>query len=291
MYTAFGLNIESEIELPELLTSESLAEIIIALGSVPEHIQNSSETTPWLEIGKGQFLLRVDGIAKYYVENGYKITIEQDKQADMRDVRLFLLNTVIAALLIQRDYVVLHGAAVVIDGKAVVIAGASGSGKSYFAMLFYDHGYNLLTDEICAIKVRDGKAFVYPGIPQLNVWHDTLRETNKDVNSYQPIRQGLEKYGFKVQNQFSAQEIEMGSFIQMNHYKKKTVTLNQKTGGKKFERLMRNSFFAEATNDKKQHFYHCKAISDSVCFYDLECNQKMDQINSAFDIILKELQQ
>ena len=291
MYTAFGLNIESEIELPELLTSEGPADITITLGSVPERIQNPSETTPWFEIGQGLFLLRVDTIAKYFVENGTTIIIEPDDQADMQDVRLFLLNTVIAALLIQRGYIALHGAAGIINGKAVAIVGDSGMGKSSLAMLFYDHGYDLLNDAICAIKVREGKAYVYPGIPQLNVWNDTLLRTNKDVNHYQPIRQGLEKYGFRIEKQFSRQEAELSAIIQMNRFNDTIVSLNPKTGGKKFERLMKNSFFSEAIPDKKQHFYQCKVISDSVRFYDLEYNPKMNQIDSAFDVILKELQQ
>ena len=225
------------------------------------------------------------------MENGTTIIIEPDDQADMQDVRLFLLNTVIAALLIQRGYIALHGAAGIINGKAVAIVGDSGMGKSSLAMLFYDHGYDLLNDAICAIKVREGKAYVYPGIPQLNVWNDTLLRTNKDVNHYQPIRQGLEKYGFRIEKQFSRQEAELSAIIQMNRFNDTIVSLNPKTGGKKFERLMKNSFFSEAIPDKKQHFYQCKVISDSVRFYDLEYNPKMNQIDSAFDVILKELQQ
>ncbi len=105
MYTAFGLNIQSEIELPELLASQGLADIIIALGSVPEHINNSSETTPWYEIGMGQFLLRVDGISKYYVTDGKHIILEPH----LDDIRVFLVNTVLAVLLLQRNCIVLHG--------------------------------------------------------------------------------------------------------------------------------------------------------------------------------------
>ena len=266
MHTAFGLNIKSEIELPELLTSEGPADITITLGSVPEHIQNPSETTPWFEIGQGLFLLRVDTIAKYFVENGTTIIIEPDGQSDLRDVRLFLLNTVIAALLIQRGYIVLHGAAGIINGKAVAIVGDSGMGKSSLAMLFYDHGYDLLTDAICAIKVRGDKAYVYPGIPQLNVWNDAMLRTNKDVNHYQPIRQGLEKYALRIEKQFTRQEVELSTIIRMNRFNDKIVNFDQMIGGKKFELLMKTSFFSEVIPDKKQHFYQCKVISDSFVF-------------------------
>ncbi len=109
MYHAFGLNIESEIELPELLYSDGTADITISLGKVPDFLENPIENTPWYEVGMGQFLLRVDGISKYYVTDGKYIIIEPHHGVDLDDIRVFLVNTVLAVLLLQRNCIVLHG--------------------------------------------------------------------------------------------------------------------------------------------------------------------------------------
>lgn len=291
MYTEFGLNIQSEIELPELLISEGSADVIIALGNVPATLDNPSEKTPWFEIGKGQFLLRVDGIAKYYVENGSKIIIEPDDQTDMQDIRLFLLNTVIAVLLLQRNYIVLHGAAVIIDGRAKVLVGASGTGKSSLAMLCYDRGNHLIADEICGIKVLDGKAFVYPGIPQLNVWQDTLLRTDKNADDYLPIRRGLKKYGFCIKKQFAEEEVKLSDIILINTNNEKAISMRSITGGKKLEGIIRNSFFPESISDKKKFFFNCKAITDQARFYDLGYNTQMNQLDQVLDMIVREVDQ
>lgn len=77
-YRAFGLNIESGIELPELNSTESLPEIYIRLGKTPFSLKEPVLKGVRFEVSAGHFLLSVDNIARYFVENGKNIFITGD---------------------------------------------------------------------------------------------------------------------------------------------------------------------------------------------------------------------
>lgn len=252
-YTVFGFNIESELELPMLKTSIT-AEVSIVYGKVPEHIEAFLEKTPWFELAPGKFLLRVDGIAKYYAEYGKLIVIEPHEGASENDIRVFLLDKVLAALLQQRGYLALHASATVISGKAVAFLGSSPSGKTALALELYDRGYKLLADEVCAIGIRNDKAVVFPGVPQLNAWKDTLVATGKDVSCLQPVRQGLEKYAFYILDKYCEKPVELSAVVLLMGHNKGLIQADAVKGGKKLERLINNSFYSGATADKKEQF-------------------------------------
>ena len=54
-------------------------------------------------------------------------------------------------MLQHRGYLVLHGSAVLVNGRAVVFSGDSGAGKSTLAASMVHHGYQLITDDVVAI--------------------------------------------------------------------------------------------------------------------------------------------
>lgn len=289
LFTAFGLIIESEIELPELITAKGQAKAAIVWGQVPDQLKTPVEKTPWFEVEAGKFLLTVEGIAKYYVENGNLIVIEPHKDANLEDVRVFLLNTALAALLKQKGYLVVHGAAAVVKGKAVAFVGPSGAGKTSIALNLLDRGYKLLTDEICAIKIQNGKPVIFPSMPQLNVWRDTLLAEGKDVNSCRPIRQGLAKYAVPIENQFAEEAMELSSIVLLTHHNQETILCEAVKGGEKLKRLVMNSYFAETVVDKTQHFKTCAAALKAYILQ-VTYNQHPYQVGKITDYILKELQ-
>ena len=51
----------------------------------------------------------------------------------------------------------LHATTVAIDGRAVLISGPSGSGKSDLALRLLDRGFALVSDDQTFLRVRDGR--------------------------------------------------------------------------------------------------------------------------------------
>ena len=86
------------------------------------------------------------------VEDGRPLTLT-------REVRLFGIPATLVAL--ERGDVVLHAAAVEVDGRAVVLAGPSRQGKTTLAAAFAAAGHRLLTEDMT--RCVPGTPAVYPG--------------------------------------------------------------------------------------------------------------------------------
>jgi len=82
-YLAFGLSINSEIELPALLKSKSQhIDLTIKLDKVSKSGLLAPQTTGlYTQFSANEFWLHVPEIAQFKVENGNKITIECDTQS------------------------------------------------------------------------------------------------------------------------------------------------------------------------------------------------------------------
>lgn len=74
-------------------------------------------------------------------------------------------------LLHRRRVLVVHGAAIARDGKAVVICGVSGAGKSSSMVALYNAGWTPLSEDVCSITVDGERALVWPGPPWVRVLH------------------------------------------------------------------------------------------------------------------------
>ena len=117
-YWGFGLHIASEIEFPELLPAEfSEADLTIALGKTPDALQGEVvKKKAFSTIGKDEYLLVMKNICRYYASFGSSLVVEPLDGIDEQSVRLFLLGTVMAAVLYQRGSIPLHASAIVKDG-------------------------------------------------------------------------------------------------------------------------------------------------------------------------------
>ncbi len=288
-YTAFGLILDSELKLPELFSAEGQADIKIVWGNVPDRLEVPLDQSPWWEITANEYLLRVSGVASYYVKNGEEIIIEPCMNAKAQDIRVFLLGTVLPALLSQRDYLVLHGGAVVVNGKAVVFLGPSQVGKTALALCFYDLGHKLLGDEVCAIQMLNDKIVAQPGIPQLNAWQDTLVKTGRDFRSYVPIRTGLRKYAVPVCDRFASTGSELACVVFLNSHNQMTLNYQPIQGASKFKHLLQHACFNHAIVDRGRFFQMGSAVIQQASFYKAVFNNVTNPVEKLAGLILEEL--
>jgi len=124
-YYTFGLYIQSDLELPELLVAEflSLPDVIIMQGKTPINLPNCQKKGVTYEVAINEFLLKLKDIASFYVKNGNTIIIEPESKANMNDIRLFLLGSCLGAILHQRKILAMHASAIVYNKRAVLFTG------------------------------------------------------------------------------------------------------------------------------------------------------------------------
>lgn len=196
---AFGLVWHSS-DLP-LLELQPLASPAVGLSSI-QVCREASATwpalppgphdTPFLEMAPGDLRLQVEGIARFRIHGGAHIAYEPwDAGVSEQDIRTFLLGSAVGALLIQRGMLVLHGNALLKDGKAIVCLGHSGAGKSTTACALMQQGWQLLADDLVAIT-DEGQ--VLPGIPRIKLWHDAAEAFGFDPAALPPVSSGMQKY-------------------------------------------------------------------------------------------------
>ena len=76
--------------------------------------------------------------------------------------RLVLAQALPLAAVLQ-GLEVFHASAVALDGSVVAFAGRSGAGKTSTALHVVRGGARLVTDDVLAVEVRDGRPYAYPG--------------------------------------------------------------------------------------------------------------------------------
>jgi len=198
-YSAFGLEICSDLQLPEfrplLATTSGLQETIsIAACSHTEWppLQASPHSTPMLQMAPGDWRLELEGIGWFRAEDGCRISWERwDDSVSDRDLRTFVVTSCIGALLIQRGALVLHATTLVREGKAALLLGSPVSGKSTLAWCLMQQGWQLLSSEL---SVVDDKGWVWPGIQQLKLWHDSAIALGLDWHDLPLVRRGLKRF-------------------------------------------------------------------------------------------------
>jgi energy-coupling factor transporter ATP-binding protein EcfA2 len=94
------------------------------------------------------------------------VTIDSDQEAIERQ----LVTTIALPLLVHgssptSEAVVLHAAACTRAGEAVVVCGASGSGKSSLLVALIAAGWHAISEDMCVVDLRRDAAAVWPGPP------------------------------------------------------------------------------------------------------------------------------
>src|ERR1700744_4871356 len=138
MYTCriSGLSERAQMELPGVVpfpVPSGSEDVRINRCPVPERLENSSACGPVWEMDETRFLLRLPGIGRFLATDGRTLDMEPAPETDPLDAIPFLLGMGFGALLMQRGGLVLHAAAVALDGRAYVFCGRSGIGKSTLA--------------------------------------------------------------------------------------------------------------------------------------------------------------
>ena len=165
----------SDCELPFLSRSDGNADIVLKLltrAAMPER------TTPWHhgrsltidETPDEKLLVRFEDETSFLVTATSIELVAAPAQYTVDDIAAYALGPVIAIALHLQGAVLLHASSVVMNGKAVVFAGHSGSGKSTIAAILHRHGYAVLSDDITELAGTRALA----SIPAMRLWPDVV---------------------------------------------------------------------------------------------------------------------
>jgi len=127
------------------------------------------------------------GIEFVIDREGTKIWADWPEDVSLPDAACYLRGPILGNLLCLRGVTCLHSSAIIVDGRAIAIAGMAGAGKSTTAAAFSRCGFPVLSDDICALDERDGEFWVQPGYPHLCLWPSSVQMLCGDEDALPPI--------------------------------------------------------------------------------------------------------
>lgn len=203
LYQAFGLHLCSDRPLPWLqLRSTNAApvepEVSIRFGAIGDSALDAGGPIicrrNWRANTAG-FLLQVDGVAQFLVQDGSRILIEAEPGASQDEINAYLMGSAIAALLQQRRILTLHASAIDTPKGAVLFLGPSGIGKSTLLAAMQALGYSMLSDDISALRLSAAApAQVLPAYPALRLQPSSLNKLGQTSQGASKLSADKDKY-------------------------------------------------------------------------------------------------
>ncbi len=289
-YKAFGLEIVSEVELPGMTEGMEDPDVKFTLGKVDHTIVSGAEVQgPNYLVKDGDVYLWWDDIGKVKVSGGQQVTVEPI--ADLKDSETinlipFLLGPVMAMLLHQRGYLVLHGSSVKTNKGAVAFLGHRGNGKSTTAIHLYREGYPLVTDDVLAIKFdEEGLPVAYPGYPHARLNEDSYNQVKDNTDILTPIKTLAGKVFCDASHKFSPDPlileriyiIEKGDYIRTSSLKSQENLIDL------IRHSVANRIFQHTT--QKENLIQCARLVNNVSMRRLEITHSFDRISDLVHVI------
>lgn len=247
-YRLFNLAIDSAIPLPLLLRSpvDGPADLVFREDAVPLRLAAPCFAGPGYQVGDREFLFEVNGVARYWGQNGRLVVVERSPDASDSHIIPFLLCTVLGALLQQRGIFLLHASAVIRDAGAILIAGESGAGKSTLTAAMVRDGYRLIADDACLITQQANSLLVHPGHPHIRLWHDSLNLLGIPTDRLVKVHPKLDKYYWPVKDSFETAPQPVDALFELATGAGSVTTTAKVLGVSKISTLVNNTYRIEA---------------------------------------------
>lgn len=140
-------------------------------------------------LAAGQYygLTYPDGVRFAVERGGREIWGDWPDGYALEDACTYLVGPIMAFALRLQGVTCLHASAIAVEGRAIVLMGAAGSGKSTTAAAFAKMGFPVLVDDVVALSEKGDRPFVQPGYPRVNLWPDSVRELFGSEEALPPI--------------------------------------------------------------------------------------------------------
>ena len=293
-YTAYGLNISSELALPELPSiADGEADLVIRRGKVDVALPDPFEAWSHFYLDGDTSYLCWRIVGKFAIRAG-EIIIDAFADVEERIIRLPLLSPVLATVVHQRQFLILHGNAVAVDGNnnAAVFVGRSGQGKSTMSAALYKRGHPLVTDDVTAIDLMSSDVpKVLPSFPQIKLWPESVESALKeDIESLARVHPEVEKRVFRTFDNFYSSICNVKKIYVLATGDKLQIVPLQ--GQEAVAAIIANSYMPlllqeEFMNDRycTLHLQHCIKLVNSVAIARLERPRSLELLKDVAHLV------
>ncbi|WP_341526355.1 serine kinase [Nostoc sp. UHCC 0302] len=296
-HTAYGLGICSALPLPELQSSTHIeADVVIRFGEINWSLPTPPPSWSYFEIDGEDAYLYWKVVGKFLVRSGKEIIIEPLPDVEESVIRLPLLGAVLGMLLHQRQFLVLHGSAVAVDGNAAVFLGRSGQGKSTMAATLYGRGHKLMADDVAAVDVNNASSpILVPGFPRIKLWPDAASAAlGDDPETLRKIHPEVEKRDRPTFDNFLRTPLTLkriyilsvGSTLQIKPLQP-PAAVTQLIANSYIPMLIGQKFIRSA--NASVHLHQCTRLINNLPIYSLERPRSLELLPDVAHLVEKDL--
>lgn len=244
-YKLYGMRLVSDFPLKQLVEQteaekEQPPQITIMEQLFPEEYKREQDC--YVEIGMEQSLLS-NSYCYLWIERGEYIYYERKAAVTETLLTAFLLGWGMSLLFYQRGQLAIHCSCVEKDGRAVLISGNSGSGKSTITGELLKNGYSLMADDIAVVTAKDEKKlYTAPAFPYQKLCRDVLDEEKVKQGNLIYIDEDRDKFLVPYQGKFLDEEIPVQAMYILELTTEEAVAGKELAGGEKFRACMDSLF-------------------------------------------------
>lgn len=301
-FRAYGLLFAASFSIPEMLPADpadrhvgEAPDVVIAVKDFPDELPSALDSSPVHEVNAEALLLRVAGVGRYLVRVGREILIDPDPDASASEVRVYLLGTCVGALLHQRGFLVLHASGVATKRGCVLFTGESGAGKSTLLAELLRRGYQMVVDDVCAVRVdAAGEPIVVPSYPRTRLWADAAERFAIDMTNLPRTKPSWDKFERQVAEQFSDREVELTHVVHLaGPYDGDECRLERLGPIDAFTTLVENTYrgiLLDGLDRRTSHFTLAGTAARSVKVLRLSRPAGSDSVAMLADLVLDSLE-
>lgn len=185
------------------------------------------------------------GVGKFILYEGKKIYYAYEKKCHLENFLAFLMTSVMAFLMHQRQFLVLHASSGSIDGKSFFLCGRSFSGKSTLLSKLIDEG-TFLSDDITLFHKT--KKMILNGPNILKVDHDIKISDQQNIFRTQHDIRNRKLINFQIEPSLD-NKFKIGFFLKIG----KKNNIQKIEGIDVFKNILANSYRSNiaSTDDQK----------------------------------------
>lgn len=160
----------------------------------------------------------------------------------------FLADQVLPRILAHEGRLVVHGAAVKVGGRAIVILGDSGQGKSTLAASFSSAGFGLLGDDATVVSRQGGRIGVRAVYPSLRLQPDSIDALYSEAPHSESVAHYSPKRRIRVPVPTDSGEAELAALFVIAQPVEAQIAVEPLSAAQASIALITNSFALDPTD-------------------------------------------
>jgi hypothetical protein len=308
-YEAYGLHIDSALELPELGNARAVPPgvplaglVTVRLGKVLGTLEGGKRVSKECVVNGDMALVDVPRVGRFLIQQGAEVLVEPDLATVERDLRHVLLGIALGVLLLQREQVALHASAISTplgsgsdkEEVCIAFAGQSRAGKSTVAAWFVRRGNLLVSDDVCALDLGRGEGApvtpkVWPGSTKINLDRPSLETVGLTDSPRESLADPRSRFAVSVpSSEQRSTRLQCLYVITSVRPCPTESSIRQLKGHEAVQAVMTNlhgASYLPCFGLVQRYFGHCFALLEGLDVYSVQLQRGLDVLDGQLEAV------